>query len=228
MDRVKVFENEMECFDFIISFILRQGGRDFYIALSGGNSPKGLFSMMKEKMNENDLRNLKIYWVDERMVDESSEDSNYGVFKRTMGDKLVSQNIFPIEYFNDSSKSVERYIEKLDLVPQMNGYPFFDLVILGIGADGHTASLFPSSLDLLRSTDYAVSTINDQTKQERVSLSMNVINNAKLRFFLVPGANKQRIIKEVLSGNKKLPASYVRKDGTFFLTDNAIILPQED
>lgn len=223
MQCLKVLENENACYRYLISYLQKRLDRDFYLAISGGNSPKGLFLLMEEEMEKKDLERLKIFWVDERMVEAESDESNYGVFSRIMKDKLLPDNIHQIEYSKEPKEAVERYLLKLEQVPMKDNYPCFDLIVLGIGSDGHTASLFPSDLDLLASPDSVLATCNHATNQERVTLSMKVINNAKARFFLVPGMEKRAVVKKVLSGNKDLPASYVKKEGTLFLTDQVIL-----
>ena len=207
------------------------GNKSLSIALSGGSTPKALFKILAtDYKNEIDWSNLHFYWGDERMVAPDHEESNY---KMTY-DLLFSQlpipkaNIHRIRGENTLKDEVTRYAEEIDLnLPKANGLPVFDIIMLGMGADGHTASIFPPDLHLIGDKGICAIGTNPESGQKRVTLTGPVINNARHICFLVTGIGKSEKIDEIF--NKKgefesYPAAHiVPKNGsiTWFLDESA-------
>ncbi len=187
-----------------------------HIALSGGSTPKLIFDLLAaEYGNSIDWSTIHFYWGDERCVPPDDKESNY---KMTV-DHLLSKIVIPAENIHRIQGEDDPYIEaarygtlleaRLDMV---DGIPQFDLVILGMGDDGHTASIFPHEIDLWNSVYHCVVATHPVTCQQRVSINGNIINNAKQVAFLVTGSNKAEKIKEIhlqKKGYENYPASLV-------------------
>ena len=97
-------------------------------------------------------------------------------------------------------------------VPSKNNLPKFDLIILGLGTDGHTASIFPNQIKLLKSENYCEVAIHPKSKQKRITITGRVINNAEDILFLVTGSNKSKVVSEIINKNensKKYPAFHI-------------------
>ncbi len=214
---------------FLTEFI--NGKEIVHIALSGGSTPKIVFDVLADAYAQRIAwQKVHFYWGDERCVPPSDVDSN---FKMTT-DHLLSrinipeENVHRIKGENDPEFEALRYAELLErTVPIFENRPQFDLVILGMGDDGHTASIFPKDLTLwnsMRSCEVAKHPISNQ---KRITLTGNVINNAKLVAFLVTGKDKAQKVTEIvnkLNGYATYPASYVApKSGNlwWFLDEDA-------
>lgn len=191
-------------------------GEPKHIALSGGATPLQFFEVLAENpFNDKVLwSNLHFWWVDERCVDPMDSESNFGQFKRFLADKigLFPSNIHAIDGSHDSILEVQEYNERLATeVPQSNDLPCFDLLFLGLGDDGHTASHFENNENNIVK-ECALTTLvqHPVIKQRRVTINMNVINNSRHIVFLVTGANKTKILGQILKGRDTLyPAGHV-------------------
>jgi 6-phosphogluconolactonase len=132
---------------------------------------------------------------------------------------VPSENIFAVNGNNEPSEEAVRYSSVLkENVNMENGFPKFDLVMLGLGEDGHTASIFPDQLDLLSTDKICKVAVHPATKQIRISLTGKVINNAAQIVFLVTGKSKAQMVDTIINKKndfKKLPASFVKpQNGT--------------
>jgi len=185
------------------------------VALSGGETPKKLFRIIAEQFSHTNWSRIKFFWGDERMVAHENAESNYGAFyHKLVSTKIIDQqNTFPITYFANEAQSLENYLSKIEKnVPYHNGIPQFDVVILGIGEDGHVASIFPDNLASFTSMSFAEIATHPNSKQQRISLTGRTINNSKTVFFLTTGENKSTIINEIITHkNRELPATLVDK-----------------
>ncbi|MGB3776587.1 MAG: 6-phosphogluconolactonase [Leeuwenhoekiella sp.] len=188
----------------------------FRVALSGGSTPKIIFDFMAEHYKEDlDWSRIHLFWGDERCVPPSDEESNYKMTKDHLLSKvdIPEENIFRIKGENDPKTEAKRYSEVLkNDLPSANGLPQFDLVILGMGGDGHTASIFPNEIHLWDETDYCAVATHPESGQKRVGLTGGIINNAKTVAFLVTGESKTEKVAEIIGqekGYKSYPASKV-------------------
>lgn len=185
-----------------------------HIALSGGSTPTLFFEKMAAIDDPDVFKNTHFYWVDERHVPEDDPESNYGVFRRLLVDTgIVSEeNVHPIKYHPDIHQMAANYEQELrQFAPFMDDLPMFDEIFLGVGEDGHTASIFPDRLDLFETTDIVATTRHPVTDQGRVTLTGNTINNAYGVTVLCTGEKKRRILDEVLRENKpEYPISHVK------------------
>lgn len=200
------------------------------IALSGGETPKAVFKYWAQHGSSAlDWSRLRFFWVDERCVPSTSDESNYGVAKRLLFDALpiTSEQITEVrgeEFPNDEARRLDARLQ--ELLPTSNGTPVFDLVLLGMGTDGHTASIFPGQMNLLYSPYSYNIGIHPATGQRRITLSGKVINNARTVIFVVTGPDKATVVREIQtqSGNwKEYPASYIEPAGQLlWYVDSAV------
>ncbi|MDR0371882.1 MAG: 6-phosphogluconolactonase [Prevotellaceae bacterium] len=201
------------------------------MAVSGGNTPKMLFELLAEKYTDKiPWKFLRLFWVDERCVPPTHKDSNFGMTYTSLLEHvdLPSDNLFRIQGENNPDTEVIRYADVLkNELPQENGFPVFDLMLLGIGNDGHTASIFPSDLSLFESDKTTALVPHPETGQLRITLTGKTICNAKEIAFFVTGAEKANILSEIIAqgqASKKYPASYVSDSSgvaTFYLDGKA-------
>lgn len=201
------------------------------VALSGGSTPKILFDLLAELPNGPvDWSGIHFYWGDERCVPPTDGDSNY---KMTVDHLLLKidfpeSNVHRVLGENNPKDEAVNYSKQITAnLPSVNALPQFDLVILGMGGDGHTASIFPHEIELLDSENVCEVAIHPESGQKRITLTGNVINNAKEVCFLVTGAGKTDKIDEIFhqTGDwKTYPASYIKPtDGklTWFMDEAA-------
>ena len=188
----------------------------FSIALSGGRTPIFIFDYLVTHYRDKiEWHKIKFYWGDERCVSPEHEESNYRAALEHLLQPLgiPAENIFRIQGEDDPAEEALRYAQVLrDTLPIIDGVPQLDLVLLGMGADGHTASIFPNRLDLLSSSRVCEAVTHPESGQARVTLTMQVINHAERVVFLVTGADKAEKVQLITQGkqNAKLyPASYV-------------------
>lgn len=202
----------------------------FSIALSGGRTPIFIFDYLVANYRDKiEWQKIKFYWGDERCVSPEDEESNYRAAMEHLLQPLgiPAANIFRIRGEDDPEDEALRYAQVLrDTLPIVNGVPKLDLVLLGMGADGHTASIFPNRLDLLASARVCEAVTHPESGQARVTLTMQVINRAERVVFLVTGADKTEKVKLITGGkqNAKLfPATYVNPSSgqLYWLFDQA-------
>ncbi|HBT84398.1 MAG: 6-phosphogluconolactonase [Fermentimonas sp.] len=190
------------------------------IALSGGSTPKSLFGYWSQlPEGEIDWTKIKFFWGDERCVPPSDEESNFKMTKDHLFDNISvpQENIFRIRGENNPSNEAKVYGNLLnDEVNVVNGIPAFDIIILGLGDDGHTASIFPHEIELWNSNENCVVATHPETGQKRVSITGKVINAADNVAFLVTGESKsdkvRKIIEHPLESEKKYPAALVQPE----------------
>jgi len=189
------------------------------VALSGGSTPQKLFELLAAKplCDEVDWSRLRFFWGDERCVPAESPDSNFGWAQRLLFEpnNISPEQIYAINGENDPANEAEHYgailSGQLPLSPE--GFPAFDLVFLGMGDDGHTASLFPGDKAALESHSVCVAVRHPQSGQDRVSITLPVINAARMVVFMVTGAAKKAAVSDIRESwpqTGSLPASRVR------------------
>lgn len=187
----------------------------FIVALSGGSSPERFFEILADDLNsEIDWENINVFWADERCVPPDHAESNFGNAYRILLSKVPSPetNIHRIRGEEDPVRAAGLYEKELRSVFGNTGVPVFDLIVLGMGKDGHTASLFPGSPVLEEKTRLAVPSFAEHLGSWRISLTLSVINNAKRILFIVSGKSKAAALAKVLEGRQDpvYPASLVR------------------
>ncbi len=216
--------------DLLQNLMLKQGY--ITIALSGGSTPKSLFNYWSSlPEGEIDWTKIKFFWGDERCVEPTDSESNYKMTKEFLFDhiSLPEENIFRIKGENNPKEESDRYGDILSRELDHNkGIPSFDLILLGMGDDGHTASIFPHQMNLWHSPLNCVEATHPDSGQKRVSITGKIINSAKNVAFLVTGENKADKVKEIIEqpelAEKKYPAALVQPESEkliWFLDDKA-------
>ncbi len=202
---------------FSISEDFYYNNKILYVALSGGNTPQIFFNKLVEKYKSKiHWRNICFFWADERCVPPSDSDSNYGMAKKYLFDKIriPAENIYRILGENDPLKEAERYSSVIKkIIPERNNLPSFDLTMLGMGNDGHTASIFPNQLHLIRSEKICDTAVHPLTFQKRITLTGTIINNSSQIVFFVTGKNKSKVVSDILNNSQKsnsFPAAYIK------------------
>ncbi len=182
------------------------------IALSGGSTPKSLFDYWATNHKSDiDWNSVYLFWGDERCVPPTDEQSNYKMTKDHLLDfvPIPSKNIFRIKGENNPAEEAKRYSNLLEMeVDMIDDLPSFDIVILGMGDDGHTASIFPYEISLWDNEEFCVVATHPDSGQKRVSLTGGVINNAKRVAFLVTGANKAEKVEQIFKYKEKVLDTY--------------------
>jgi 6-phosphogluconolactonase len=200
-----------------------KSGLPFMLAVSGGNTPRLLFSILAEEYCTSvDWGTVHFFWVDERCVSPDDPESNYGMTKQILFDKIdiPSCNIHRIRGKDDPVKEAVRYShEILKQIRTKDKLPVFDLIILGIGDDGHTASIFQGNLNLIDSEKICEVAVHPLSGQKRITLTGKVINNADFVAFLATGQNKAQIIDEIF----KKKAQYMNYPATFISPSHGVI-----
>ncbi|WP_430425401.1 6-phosphogluconolactonase [Maribacter litoralis] len=226
---LKVYQNKIKVAEEFSKYLIEKSGTQeaFHIALSGGSTPKIVFDVLADEFsNDIDWKNIHLYWGDERCVAPDDDESNYKMTVEHLISKvdIPEGNIHRIKGEADPKQEAKRYGELLEKeLPKELGLPQFDLVILGMGDDGHTASIFPHEINLWVSSDNCEVATHPESGQKRVSLTGRIINNAKTVTFLVTGESKAEKVKVIVDreeGYIDYPASHVApktKDLVWFL-----------
>jgi len=191
------------------------------IAISGGSTPKATFALLADPnepwRTHMPWSDLELYWVDERCVPPDDNDSNFRMTREALLDHvpLHSDQIHRMEGELDPETAAARYESELRNSFRLEGAesPRFDLVALGMGPDGHTASLFPHTEAIHELSRLVVANHVPQQKDSwRITLTWPVINHASSVFFLIAGADKASVLKEVLTGPRdpeRLPSQLI-------------------
>jgi 6-phosphogluconolactonase len=171
------------------------------IALSGGSTPALLFRELALYSRRPDWGWVKIFWSDERMVPPDHPQSNYGLAKRLLFDELPipPQNIFRMPGEIPTEEAAKKYaaLIKQEIPAGENGLPQFDWIFLGLGEDGHTASLFPGADSLLITDKICIAVSHPGSGQPRLTFTLPLINQAKRIIFLVTGASKSGVVATI-------------------------------
>jgi 6-phosphogluconolactonase len=190
------------------------------IAISGGSTPKAAFGLLADPgqpwRGAMPWDKLDLYWVDERCVPPDNAESNYRMTREALLDHvpLRPEQIHRMEGELDPKAAAARYEAELREGFQLDrtGSPRFDLVALGMGPDGHTASLFPHTEAIHEMGRLVTANHVPQKDTWRVTLTWPVINHASSVFFLIGGADKAAVLNEVLTGPRdpeRLPSQLI-------------------
>jgi 6-phosphogluconolactonase len=191
----------------------------FTIALSGGSTPRNLYNLLATNArNSLPWDRMLFFWSDERHVPPTDPDSNYRMADEAMLSKIpvTATNVFRVPAENaDAKAAAQAYEHTLQKVfsLQAGQLPRFDLILLGMGPDGHTASLFPETPALRESSGLVVANWVEKLKAHRITFTLPVINNARRITFLVSGADKAPALHSVLESDtpgEHYPAKLVK------------------
>ncbi len=189
----------------------------FMVALSGGSTPQEAYSRLSNPVLATKVswRNVHLFWGDERCVPANHPDSNYRMARKTMIQKvpIPQANVHRIQGELDPDRAAEKYADELRSVFGSEERPRFDWIFLGLGTDGHTASLFPGSLALRETEHWVLAVFVEALQAWRVTLTLPVLNSARQLSFLVSGKSKAERLHEVLEGEPQpepLPARLIQ------------------
>jgi 6-phosphogluconolactonase len=189
----------------------------FDVVLSGGSTPKGLFSLLAGN-REVPWERVRFFWGDERHVPPDHPDSNYRMANEALLSKVGAkpEQVWRIAGENpDAAQAASDYERQLRecFAIALGEFPRFDLVLLGMGPEGHTASLFPGTKALDEKERLVVSNWVGKLHTDRITLTAPVLNHAAMVMFMISGADKAPALKAVLEGPyepAQLPAQVVR------------------
>jgi 6-phosphogluconolactonase len=189
----------------------------FAVALAGGSTPRRAYELLagEESKSRIDWSRVHLFFGDERMVAPDSADSNYHMVNDALISRVAipAKNVHRINGETAPAKSAEAYEAELRSFFAPSDWPRFDLILLGMGDDGHTASLFPGSAALQERSSWVVATQHPQTGQDRVTLTQPALNHASRLMFMVTGTGKAATLARVLrdgAANDELPARIIR------------------
>lgn len=183
--------------------------RSFTVALSGGSTPRAIYELLANQFQIPWPR-IHFYWSDERHVPPDHPDSNYRMANEAMLSRvqISSDNVHRVFSENPAADAARDY--EGTIVKQIGAHPRLDLILLGVGTDGHTASIFPGS-EVLKETERLVAAPwVEKLNAYRITMTLPLLNNGASVVFLVSGAEKAQIVKEVLEGPEKYPAQAVK------------------
>jgi 6-phosphogluconolactonase len=195
-----------------------QGARA--VCLSGGATPRLLYQVLSQAPYRESLRwnCIHWFWCDERFVAPADERNNYSMARKLLLERVPIPPgvIHPIPTGGSASRAAAAYEEELKgfygagtLAPER---PLFDVVLLGVGADGHTASLFPGSPVLEERSRWAAS-VTGSAPEARITLTYPVLESSRHTAFLVTGAAKREIVQRILGGETDAPAARLQPVG---------------
>lgn len=215
-DQASLIQRSLELVLSKLSTAISERGQ-FTIALSGGSTPKPLYEAMADQNVA--WEKIHIFWGDERYVPSDHPESNEGMARNTWLDKveIPPANIHPMPTDEaDPAMAADKHEQELQKFfgTQDGEFPVLDVILLGIGDDGHTASLFPHT-EALQVRDRLV-TVGNKEGQPRITFTAPFINRARCVVFMVAGANKQVALKEIFApdgDNMAYPARLIQPDG---------------
>lgn len=202
----------------------------FNLALSGGNTPIPLYKLLatayyKIKL---DWNSTNVFFTDERCVSPDHPDSNYGMIKRLLLDHVPVKNVYRMkgEYENPEI-AAEEYEQTINEVFELkpDEIPSFDLMLLGIGEDGHVASLFSNNIKSNFKASLVVSNYINNLKASRISLAFNLINCSLNNIYLIHGKSKNEIVCQLANGEG---AYYPIYDIEFLETSSKWIITDDE
>jgi 6-phosphogluconolactonase len=202
----------------------------FSIALSGGSTPQRLYEILAtpEFASRFPWQRTHLFWGDERFVAHTDKDSNYRMTREALLDHvpLPPENIHPVPFSGEPADGATAYSKILhDYFGQATpgrAHPLFDVALMGLGEDGHTASLFPGSVALREATAWAVAVTDGGVKQPRVTLTYPVFAASRVCAFLVEGQRKASILAGVLGGDHRYPSARITAlESLIWFTDEA-------
>jgi 6-phosphogluconolactonase len=203
----------------------------FSVALSGGSTPRALYWLLATGEFSDQLawRQIHLFWSDERCVPPDHAESNFRMVKESLLSKILipSENVHRMIGEIEPAIAAAAYETELRqcFSSSQEKLPRFDLILLGLGEDGHTASLFPHSSVLNETRRLVATTYVEKSNAHRLTLTFPVINNAAQITFLIAGQSKSVIVKEILTTeNYDYPAARIKPENghlTWFITQDA-------
>lgn len=206
---------------------------DVRVSLAGGSTPKELYRLLGGEALRGRVpwERLELFWGDERFVSHESSDSNYRMVRDTLivSVPLQPRRVHSIPTDTTPADCAQRY--EADLKRRYGGpaldpsRPLFDIMLLGLGSDGHTCSLLPGQ-PVLEERDHWVAPVMSGRNEPRITLTYPAVESSRFLAFLVTGSEKAATVKAVRDGDRTLPAARIRTTGTvvWFLDSAAAAL----
>jgi 6-phosphogluconolactonase len=192
----------------------------FTVALSGGSTPRSLYSLLAKEYADFSWSQTFLFFGDERHVPPDHHDSNYRMVNEALLSKVTipAENVYRVRAeLPDASAAASDYEDKLRgfFKLQPGEFPRFDLILLGLGPDGHTASLFPDSEGLKEQSRLVIANWVEKFKTHRITFTFPVLNHATDVMFLASGANKADMVRQILEGTNTppFPAQEIQPEG---------------
>ncbi len=190
----------------------------FAVALAGGSTPRALYRLLAGTPLRERIpwAQVDAFFGDERAVPPDHEQSNYRMASEALLDRVPLAGVHRIRGELGAAEAAARYEDDLRAHFGEREFPVFDLVLLGLGTDGHTASLFPGSPALLERRRWVVAGPGPAPSAERITLTVPVLERARAAVFLVSGADKAEALRRLLSprpGDEPPPAARIRFEG---------------
>jgi 6-phosphogluconolactonase len=201
---IRIFENSRELARGAAEHLVALA--PLTIALSGGSTPKILYQILAEEFRDQvQWSSTQFFWSDERHVPPDHPDSNYRMAHEALLSRVPvpESNVHRVRSENPNAQEAADEYEKI-VAPRL------DLILLGLGTDGHTASIFPGSEVLHETKRLVAAPWVEKLDTYRITMTLPLLNNGASIVFLVSGAEKAAIVKEVLEGPKKYPAQFVQ------------------
>jgi len=208
---IEIFANPQELARAAAEYFVARSGeavarRGFFtVALSGGSTPKALYQLLAESFQEQvPWSRPHFFWSDERHVPPDHPDSNYRMTYEAMLSRvpIPEDNVHRVHGENPDAAEAANEYEQI-LLP-------LDLILLGLGTDGHTASIFPGSEVLQETKRLVAAPWVEKLNKYRITMTLPLLNSGSSVLFLVSGAEKAGIVKEVIEGPKQYPAQFVQ------------------
>jgi 6-phosphogluconolactonase len=224
---VTIFKTDMEMAEKLareLQAVLEQVKRQhrhFYLAVSGGTTPITFYKRLAQAPYRTKIAwsSLHLFWGDERCVPADHAQSNYGLIRYNLlpNIHIPEKNIHRIRGEADPDGEICRYAEEIkNTLPHTDqGWPQFDWILLGLGSDGHTASLFPGSPLLKEKAALCTLSFQPDSAQKRITFTLPLINHARRITFLVTGESKAGMITRILKpagADQLLPAAQVHPE----------------
>jgi 6-phosphogluconolactonase len=198
----------------------------FALVLAGGSTPRKLYEVLAKKYREKvDWPKVHFFWGDERCVPPNDSDSNFAMASQTLLSRLAipTQNVHrmpaDMETPDAAAQAYEKELRNFFNLFSVKSLPKFDLILLGVGEDGHTASLFPKTAALGETRRWVAPVIAPESykTRSRITLTLPVINQAQNVFFLVAGKEKKSLIESLIHApefsHAHFPAARVAPQG---------------
>lgn len=233
MNKIKIFETEEALSKAAADFILKLSAKaiekkgKFTIALSGGSTPDKLFALLADAPYNKSLdwKNIFVFWGDERYLPATNPSNNSHQAKKILLSNvhIPAENIFPVPVRLSAAKAAVHYEQTLKSFFKEE-HPSFDLILLGMGDNGHTASLFPGTTILEEKNALVKEVFVQEVDMFRISFTAPMINHAKNILFLVTGKKKASMLHTVLEGKEniqKYPAQMIKSSRVIWYIDKA-------
>lgn len=197
----------------LIKIMIDEPGKTFNFAFSGGSTPALMFDLWANEYSDiTPWTRMRVYFVDERCVPPENSDSNYGMMRSLLVGvvPIPYENVFRIKGEERPEKEAVRYSRMVENnVAMKDGWPVFDVVLLGAGGDGHTSSIFPGQESLLSSDKIYEVSYNPNNGQKRIAMTGCPIINAQRVIFLITGKSKADVVEEMCTSGDTGPAAYI-------------------